>query len=258
MKKVPGPRFQVQSLGSRVQRSTRNSEPETRNSKGFTLLEVLVASAILSMVLAILYGVFSRTLTSKQIAEEQSAQSRAARIVLLRIGDDLQASLPFSSDNSRFVGQTYQTRHLPEASLSFLSMGGFSLTSGGHEGDWYEIAYELVPDPSSPAMRQLVRRTRFAPTIPNAPDSRAQAGESLPLLTGVQGLRFRFFDGRVWDDEWGKERTRATLPRAVEVELYLASKTGSTRFEEAKVVTFSTVVDLPLASELVSSRGGTT
>jgi type II secretory pathway component PulJ len=219
---------------------------------------VLVASAILSMVLAILYGVFSRTLTSKQIAEAQSAQSRAARIVLLHIGNDLQASLPFSSENSRFVGQTYQTTHLPEASLSFVSMGGLALTSNGHEGDWYEIEYTLVSDPASPTARQLVRRTRFAPTAPFASESRGSAGETLPLLAGVQGLRFRFFDGHAWHDEWGKEQTRVKLPRAVEVELYLASKTETTRSEKVQVVTFSTVVDLPLASETVPSRGGTT
>jgi len=228
------------------------------SSRGFTLLEILVASAILSIVLAILYGVFSRTLTSKQIAEEQSAQSRAARIVLLRIGDDLQASLPFSSENVRFVGQTYQTKHLPEASLSFISIGGFFLTSGGHEGDWYEVAYKLIPDPYSPTERQLVRRTRISPATPSAPENRVPEGETLPLLTGVQGLRFRFFDGRVWHDEWGKEQTRAQLPRAVEVELYLTNKTATTRHKEAEVVAFSTVVDLPLASQLVSPRGGTT
>jgi general secretion pathway protein J len=230
----------------------------TRNVKGFTLLEVLVASAILSMVLAILYGVFSRTLTSKQIAEEQSAQSRAARIVLLRLSDDLQASFPFSAEDPRFVGQTSQTTPLPEASLSFISMGGFSLTSGGHEGDWYEIEYELIPDPYSPSTRQLVRRTRVAPTTPNTTESRRQEGETLPLLTDVQGLRLRFFDGRAWHDEWGKVQTRAQLPRAVEVKLYLASKTETTRHEDTKVVTFSTLVDLPLAGEVISPGGGKT
>src|SRR5215510_6879665 len=95
MKEVQGSRAEGQRPRAKVQ------DPRVRHSAfriphsafptaGFTLLEILVASTILSMVLAILYGVFSRTLTSKQLAEEQSAQSRAARIVLLRIGDDLQ------------------------------------------------------------------------------------------------------------------------------------------------------------------------
>ena len=166
-----GSGFRVQGSGSKAQRPTpkvvtRNSELGTRNSRGFTLLEVLVASAILSMVLAIVYGVFSQTLTSTQRAEAQSAQSRAARIVLLRIGDDLQASFPFAPDNFRFVGNTSRGQQFPDAFLSFVSLSGLSLTSGSHAGDWYEIEYELVPDPRAASARQLVRRARFAPTTP--------------------------------------------------------------------------------------------
>jgi prepilin-type N-terminal cleavage/methylation domain-containing protein len=244
---------------------TPNSELRTvPNSEGFTLLEVLVASAILSMVLAILYGVFSQTLTSTQRAEEQSAQSRAARIVLLRIGDDLQASFPFAPDNPRFVGKTSRGQQFPDAFLSFVSLSGLPLTSEGHAGDWYEIEYELVPDPRLAPARQLVRRARFAQTMPDSTTSRATTagraseGETLPLLTGVQGLRFRFFDGRTWHDEWGTTPTQAKLPRAVEVELYLARKRTKASSREEETVTFSTLVDLPLAGTGAPQLGGRT
>jgi prepilin-type N-terminal cleavage/methylation domain-containing protein len=232
------------------------------SSAGFTLLEVLVASALLSLVLAIVYGVFSQTLTSKQRAEEQSAQSRAARIVLLRIGDDLQASFPFAPDNFRFVGKTSRGQQFPDAFLSFVSLSGLSLTSGSHAGDWCEVEYELVPDPRSASARQLVRRTRFDPTTPDSTAGRATTasgtseGETLPLLTGVQGLRFRFFDGRAWHEEWGEEQTQTKLPRAVEVELYLVRKKTEARHEEEETVTFSTLVDLPLAGTNAPQRGG--
>jgi prepilin-type N-terminal cleavage/methylation domain-containing protein len=239
--------FGFQSLKPNSQILTRNSKLLTRNSQGFTLLEVLVASALLSMVLAIVYGVFSQTLTSTQRAEAQSAQSRAARIVLLRIGDDLQASLPVASGHSRFVGRTSRGQQFPDAFLSFVSLSGLSLTSDSPTGDGYEIEYELVPDPRVASARQLVRRARFAPTTSGSTTGRANEGETLPLLTGVQGLRFRFFDGRVWHDEWGKEQTSTKLPRAVEVELYLVRKKTGARHQEEDTVTFSTLVDLPLA-----------
>src|SRR4029450_8729452 len=108
------------------------------------------ASTILSIVLAILYGVFSQTLASKWIAEERSARSRAARIVLLRIGEGIQASFPLTREDARFIGETHRAGNFPEASLSFL-------TDTGHEGDWCEVEYELVPDPTIPPLRQLVR-----------------------------------------------------------------------------------------------------
>jgi general secretion pathway protein J len=262
MKNVSGFGFQVSGFRFRVStsktklRTVLDSElPQTPNcprlrtpnSPGFTLLEVLVASAILSMVLAIVYGVFSQTLTSTQRAEERNAQSRTARIVLLRIGDDLQASLPLTSGHFRFVGRASRTQQFPDGFLSFVSESGLPLTNGSPTGDGYEIEYELVPDPRTTATRQLVRRARFAPTTADSTAGSPREAETLPLLTGVRGLRFRFFDGRVWHDEWGKDQTAMKLPRAVEVELYLArKKTGATR-EEEETVKFSTLVDLPLA-----------
>ncbi len=260
MKKVQGPRFKVQGLKSKAfgRRPALGPQSSVLSPAGFTLLEVLVASALLSLVLAIVYSVFSQTLTSKQRAEEQSAQSRAARIVLLRIGDDLQASFPFAPDNFRFVGKTSRGQQFPDAFLSFVSLSGLSLTSGSHAGDWYEIEYELVPDPRSAPAQQLVRRTRFDPTTPDSTAGRASEGETLPLLTGVQGLRFRFFDGRAWHEEWGKEQTQTKLPRAVEVELYLARKKTGAPHQEEETVTFSTLVDLPLAGTGASRRGGRT
>ena len=254
MKIVSG--FRFHSPQSTVHRLTPNPGPQTPTPKGFTLLEVLVASALLSMVLAIVYGVFSQTLTSKQRAEEQSAQSRAARIVLLRIGDDLQASFPFAPDNFRFVGKTSRGQQFPDAFLSFVSLSGLSLTSGSHTGDWCEIEYELVPDPHSAPARQLVRRTRYASATPDSTAGRASEGETLPLLTGVQGLRFRFFDGHAWHEEWGAEQTQTKLPRAVEVELYLARKKTGARHQEKETVMFSTLVDLPLAGTSAPQRGG--
>jgi len=217
--------------------------------RGFTLLEVLVASSILSIVLAILYGVFSQTLTSKRIAEDRSTLSRSARIVLLRIGEDLQGSFPFAPDDARFVGTTRRTSTFPQASLSFMSFANAQVTSVGREGDWSEIAYDLIPDPMAPMLWQLVRRVRLSADSSGSIRRDEQDGEVLPLLSRVQGLRVRFFDGRVWSDDWGKDRTKGRVPQAVEVELRLAlaEKRGKRDMTPNDGVTFSTVVDLPLA-----------
>ena len=47
--------FQVQSPKPKDQRPTRNSKLGTRNSQGFTLLEVLVALAVLAVALVSLF-----------------------------------------------------------------------------------------------------------------------------------------------------------------------------------------------------------
>lgn len=223
--------------GSRI----HTPPPMPRDSRGLTLLEVVVASAILSLVLAALYTVFSRTLASKRVAEERAARARAAHIVLLRIAEDLQGSFPLAADGEGFRGETRQVEAFPTASLSFVSAAQTALTARGMAGDLRRVAYHLVPDPLEPSYYQLVRGVQL--------DIRADqdaADEAVPLLPQVRGLRVRFFDGQRWLEEWGGGTTRGRLPRAVEVTLYVGGPAGT------EVSAFSTAVDLPLAG----GRGG--
>jgi type II secretion system protein J len=199
------------------------------------LLEVLVASAILSLVLAALYGVFSQTLTSKRLTEERAEQARTARIALLRIGEDLQSALPPTSKEIHFLGKTRLTQEFPEDTLSFVTLTRVASTTRTPEGDLSEIAYGVEPDPSDITQKQLVRRVRF--TLSPRNDA---ADEAAPLLLQVHGLRFRFFDGREWQQEWRQEQTQNQLPRAVETTVYVADSRG-------KILPFSTVITLPLA-----------
>lgn len=204
---------------------------------GFTLLEVLVASTILSLILAAVYGVFSQTLASKRLAEDRAGRSRLARIALLRIGEDLQSALPPSTSTVRFVGETRHSRNYPEDTLSFATLTSTASTNQAFEGDLNIIGYALEPDPTDITQKQLVRRVRFA----LAPESRA-ADELAPLLLQVQGLRFRFFNGRNWQDDWKPENTQNSLPQAVEATVYLADARG-------EVSPFATVFPLPLAGK---------
>jgi len=225
------PRFKVQGL---------NAEQSAIATSGFTLLEILVASTILGLVLAALYGVFSRTLESKRLAEERAARARSARIVLLRLGEDLQASFPFAKNDSRFTGETRRTSTFPEGTLSFVSFSHMPVSSAGHASDVSKIGYSLIPDPQGPGYRQLVRQVSSDPGIADPIVERERGSEEYPLLSRVRGLRLRFFDGQAWREEWGQNDTKEKLPRAVEATLYLNdSREG--------VAEFSTVVDLPLA-----------
>jgi type II secretion system protein J len=215
-------------------------------SRGFTLVEILVASTILGVVLAALYGVFSRTLESKRLTEERTSRARSARIVLFCLGEDLQASFSFARSDSRFIGETRRTNTFPEGSLSFVSFSRLPVSSVGHESDVSKIAYSLIPDPQGPGYRQLVRQVSPDPGIVDPIVAQERGSEAYPLLSRVRGLRFRFFDGQVWRDEWGQNNTKEQLPRAVEATLYLDDS-------REEVAEFSLVVELPLA---VAGRGG--
>lgn len=196
----------------------------------------MVAAAISGFLLAALYGVFWRTLASKRVVEERAARLRAAHTVLLRIGDELRATIPLPTAATGLRGQTRQDDTFPQASLSFVSVVPLASTPQGGVGDLQRIEYRLVPTPGAPAHYQLVRGAWL--------DLRADqdaAAEFVPVLPHIRGLRVRFFDGQRWVEEWGGEMTRGRLPQAVEVALYLDN------LAEGEVVTFSTAVTLPLA-----------
>jgi type II secretion system protein J len=209
----------------------------TTGYSGFTLLEVLVASTILSLILAALYGVFSQTLASKRLMEERAERARTARIALLRIGEDLQSALPPTESNLRFIGETRPSRDYPEDTLSFATLTRTASTNRAPEGDLNTIGYTLEPDPTDITQKQLVRRVRFALST----ESRA-ADEIAPLLPQVQGLRFRFFNGRNWQDNWKSDSTQDGLPQAVEATVYVADARG-------KITPFATIFALPLAEK---------
>src|SRR5262249_6366662 len=197
-----------------------------KGRRGFTLLEVLVASAILSLVLAALYGVFSRTLASQRSAEERAERSRSARIALLRLGGDLQASLPLTRENPRFRGETRRANAFPEGALSFVSFAQTPLSSAGRESDVNEVGYALFPDPQSPGFYYLMRRVSPDPGIADPGAEQSPHGEEYPLLSHVRGLLLRFFDGRAWREAWGQDDTRSKLPRAVAATLYVQDAHG--------------------------------
>jgi prepilin-type N-terminal cleavage/methylation domain-containing protein len=60
-----------------------------RRSRGFTLMELMLALGIFGLVTATLYGTFSRTLSSKAIAEEHAEITRTGRAAVNRMADEI-------------------------------------------------------------------------------------------------------------------------------------------------------------------------
>jgi general secretion pathway protein I len=88
-KRISGFRFRVSGFGFQIPKPkaqilTRNSKPETRNSQGFTLLEVLVALAVLAVALVSLLGLQNRNLLLSLQAERLSTGTLLVREMLTR------------------------------------------------------------------------------------------------------------------------------------------------------------------------------
>ncbi|MGH7859927.1 MAG: type II secretion system protein GspJ, partial [Candidatus Binatia bacterium] len=221
-----------------------------------------ISIAILAVVIAVVYGVFARTLSAKEYAESRSAEGATARAILNRVIRDLQAVTARSS--SRLPQPTPspdRDRALPQAVQQILFLSANHVESGVpfddlafsaivrrpsagplSSSDLAVVRYFVEQDPANPRRRALFRETIFSLSGQVFDLENPDPSSTVRLLDGIAGLDFRFFNGREWIQEWdsGDPRSYGPVPHAVEVALALWDAEG-----EAQV--FRTAVDLPIA-----------
>lgn len=243
-----------------------------RAAEGFTLLELLLAMMIAGILLTTVYGAVSRTLKSKETAEERAELYASGREAVLKMADEVEGALvpdPDTGGTNFFVGSGAGNG---EAFVQFITMdrGGFG-TSNLRPGRII-VEYFLDPLPNQRGLFTLFRRQQWLQALLSqeglAPlplemeqDDPALQSVALPILDCPPGvsdldlpgscirvisLAFGFYDeqgGRY--DEWSSVKDDGgaqfeRLPAAVAITLVLADERGVE-------YPFETVVDIPLA-----------
>jgi prepilin-type N-terminal cleavage/methylation domain-containing protein len=81
-------------------------------ARGHTLLEILVSTAILSVILVSLYSAFHTGLLSYQKVESEAELYRTGRIILSFIESDLRNAFIYSETESRFKGDPWSMQFM--------------------------------------------------------------------------------------------------------------------------------------------------
>ena len=171
---------------------------------GFTLLEVLLAFAILGFITTIIWGTFTQTNAIKKRTEAVQDRTHAARVALMRLSRELE--MAFLSDSENPAVQERRTMFISEAQrdvdeLRFSWFGRQRLRTDIPESDTAVIMYYAQADPDDPSVTNLMRReTRRLEAV----DPRTIPGESYVLCPGVARLKFSFFDykKKEWREDW--------------------------------------------------------
>lgn len=184
---------------------TRNSHGE---KCGFTLVEVLLALAILATVLTLLLSAFTGAGRGLDILTERSSEFRQIRIGMDRIGADLMGA--FSSpavETAAFTCRTDQFSGKPASTLVFTAFALPDATGVRPATDIVKIRY--FPKVGSDGKSiDLYREQSDMPLIEN----RIPTTESR-LASGLSGFRVEMASGDKWTKDWPSGDAGATKGR---------------------------------------------
>ena len=230
----------------------------SRRNAAFTLIEVMISVALMSLILVSAYLCLGAGFSARKLIEPRAEVIQNARVAMAIMTADLRSACPLSKDQD-FIGMT---RMLGEVEADNLDFGTHHYTPRhAREGDFCQESLYLDKDPETGQFSLWRRRN---PTL--ALDA-LSGGSKEEIATGVVGLKFEYFDGLDWYDSWGEDKSSdkkqssarkqtnlSGLPQAVRITLLLDSDPGKKNpgaaTDEAKPVAplaFQTVAQLNLA-----------
>jgi prepilin-type N-terminal cleavage/methylation domain-containing protein len=196
-----------------------------KGENGFTLIELVIGAALMSLILVSAYMCLHAALASQKLIEPRVEVLQTARVAMALMTADLRSACPLSSDFD-FLG-THRMQGDTEAdSLDFATHN--YTPRRAREGDFCEVSLFMDKDPASGQFSLWRRRNPRIALDPLSGGSREE------IARGVAGLKFEYSDGLDWYDTWGDSdrrgkaqfslRVRSNLsgmPEAVRITLWL-------------------------------------
>ncbi len=198
--------------------------------RGFTLIEVLVAVAVLAMVSLSIWTATSQTSRTAQIVDASHERLHQVRLAFDMISRDLSSSYLSMhrgqvdpSHNAVFIGQNQGD----EDRVDFYSFSHQRRYLDVNESDQCEVGYFIDVDQEDSEIRNLIRREDPSPDL-----EPLEGGQYLVLVEDVVSFDMEYFDLPMdeWQEDW--DTTEATgegafLPHQVRVRLVVHDRRGN-------------------------------
>lgn len=180
------------------------SRSSARAEGGFTLVEALLAIALLGTLGAMVFGSLLTTTQVVDTGRAAASREQTIRRVLRLMAEELAVGVkeqanPWVGMNGTQDGQAADT-------LAFVTIGdGFGAQSA-REGEMVRVIYTREGD----RLLRFVRRNLYGLTD--------ESVDQVNLATRVKGFNVRYYHrpGRVWLDEWS---STGSLPTALLLEI---------------------------------------
>ena len=188
----------------------------SERSKGFTLVEVLVAISIFTLAISSIYGVFTSISATKDRLDLNSEAYHQARVILDRIGREIHGVYVHNADDASILQGGLNEKgeaffELRTTATSSLNINGVGFVS---------VRYELIEDRESEDGRYVVLRTER----PLLGSNSRQEFPAMRMATGIKNFRIRYFSEKNWQNQWDEKLQG--FPDMLEILLTTYDKSG--------------------------------
>jgi|RhiMethySRZTD1v2_1073278.scaffolds.fasta_scaffold13757_4 general secretion pathway protein J len=191
--------------------------PEHMRTRGFTLLEVLVAVVIFGIISILAYGGYNQLIRQSEIVESSATRTRAIQSTVQRMAEDFEMlePRPIREPLGETLEPALRAGGTRVDTLLDLTRSGWTNPAGLTRSTLQRVTYRLMDNKLERAYWNALDRT-----LTTEPTSAL-------LLDKVRTASFRFMDqNQTWHDQWpplgysGPDAVRLR-PIAVEVTLEL-------------------------------------
>ena len=218
-----------------------------RSSRGgMSLLEVVVALAVMLVMAAIAAEAVFNSIKMNEILAERDETTRAARVTMSRLRREIQLAFIVNGgvQTPNYITQFVAIDDNPDV-LFFNTFSHQRLYRDARESDQTEITLWAEPARREQG-RGYVLYHRESPRIDEEPD---EGGVIYPIAYNVRSFNLRFLNSvtNEWVDEWDTRKTDYSnrLPRAVQIGLVLI---GTDPLDEDRTI------DIPFLTTTVIER----
>jgi general secretion pathway protein J len=201
-----------------------------RLSRGFTLMEVMIAVAITALMGTVVAMAFQTGFQAKEVVESDAERYRMLRTAMNRLVREVGSAFVsdrfdlkrFRDSNDRptnFVGEKDR--------LLLTTFAHQRLYTDAKESDQAVVEYfvEASHEKGANGRQDLKRRVN-----PNVGERMDRGGTTDVLYEGIKSLEFAYWDSerKEWDDEWDTRRSerKSILPTRVRITLVALDENG--------------------------------
>ena len=198
---------------------------DMRSKNGFTLIEILIALALIATILSMVYGSYFATSRSTQACQARIGMCHQGRTALDQMARQIRCAYASTAkDEDLKESGTQQERVVPEDGvgyftgnrsasngeiLSFVTTNGLTEVKEKPAKGLFEVTYRLDKREDTLFLSQR----RFIGTT-----KKALKRDWRPIAKNIEYLDLEFFDGQKWLHRWDFEDEKK-LPFAVRMEI---------------------------------------